>query len=176
MPSTYSEMYVETVLDIGCGSGEEVIPLIYRTAHVIGIDISAELINIANRRLRDSKLEADLREGSAYQTELPDESIDIVFCMSLVHHLDIPTVREEMRRVLGPGGFIVLKEPVRFSRTYNFLGSLLPAQEDVSEYEHPLTKDEFHTLQAGFVTDNLRFFRLPFVPVIKQITDSGRAA
>lgn len=156
------------MLDLGCGSGEEIVPLAQRGAHVIGIDISPELIRIAERRLQAASVSAVVRVGSAYETGLDDASVDVVFCMSLIHHLDLPRVKAEMLRVLKPGGFIVLKEPVRFSRTYNFLRSLLPAQEDISEYEHPLTKEEFNSFQDGFVADGLRFFRLPIVPLAQR--------
>src|SRR5271154_6088551 len=39
----------KTVLDFGCGAGENVIPLIERGAHVIGMDISPDLIAIAQK-------------------------------------------------------------------------------------------------------------------------------
>jgi SAM-dependent methyltransferase len=162
----------KTVLDFGCGAGEELIPLLNRGASVIGIDISPELIDIAKRRLNDARLSAIIRVGSAYETELPDASVDVIFCMSLIHHLDIPRVKKEMRRILRPSGFIVLKEPIRFNRIYAFLRSLLPAQEDISEYEHPLTKNEFGTFQDGFVVDGLRLFRLPIVPVAQRLFPS----
>ena len=155
----------KTVLDLGCGSGEELIPLIHRGANAIGIDISPELITIARRRLDEAGLSAPVHVGSAYETELSDASVDVVFCMSLIHHLDLPRVKAEMQRVLRPGGFIVLKEPIRFSRTYDFLRRLLPDREDISEYEHPLTRDEFRAFQEGFVVDGLRFFRLPVEPL-----------
>jgi hypothetical protein len=73
-----------------------------------------------------------------------------------------------MRRILRPGGFIILKEPIRFSRNYAFLRSLLPAREDVSKYEHPLTEQEFREAQWGFDSDGLRFFRLPLVPLVQR--------
>jgi SAM-dependent methyltransferase len=153
----------KTVLDFGCGSGDNVMPLLKRGATVIGIDISPELIEIAKARVAAAGMRADLRVGSAYETGLPTGSVDTVFCMSLVHHLDIPTVREEMRRVLAPGGQIVFKEPIRFSRTYSRVRSWLPTFGDVSEHEHPLTRDEFASLTEGFSVQGVRYFRLPFV-------------
>lgn len=164
----------KTVLDLGCGSGETLIPLVRRGAHVIGLDISPDLIEIARKRLEKAGLEATVRVGSAYETELPDASVDVLFCMSLIHHLDIARVREEMRRVLRPSGFVVLKEPVRFSKGYGFLRSLLPSHQDVSEYEHPLTRDEFRTIQEGFEVDGLRYFRLPFVPLVRRVLPGGQ--
>jgi SAM-dependent methyltransferase len=148
--------------------------LLQRGATVIGIDISPELINIAKRRVGDAGLSAIVRVGSAYETELPDASVDVVFCMSLIHHLEIPRVKREMLRVLRPGGFVVLKEPVRFSKTYNFLRSLLPVRdEDISDYERPLTKDEFQSFQEGFAVDGLRFFRLPIEPLFELFLPSA---
>jgi len=130
----------KTVLDLGCGTGENVIPLIERGAHVIGMDISPDLIAIAQKFVRDANLEASLSVGDAYNTGLPDESVDVVFCMALIHHLDIKLVRDEMWRVLRKGGSIILREPVRFSKGYARVRGLLPAKEDISEYEHPLTR------------------------------------
>jgi SAM-dependent methyltransferase len=166
----------KTVFDLGCGSGETIIPLVHRGAQVYGIDISPDLIEIANRRLCDAGLTATVQVGSAYETGLPDNSIDVVFCMSLIHHLDIALVREEMRRILRPGGYIVLKEPIRFSKGYGLLRSLLPSHEDISEYEHPLTQEEFKTFQEGFRVDGLRFFRLPFVPLVRRILPGRQRA
>jgi len=106
--------------------------------------------------------------GSAYDTELPDSSVEVIFCMSLIHHLDLPRARAEMLRVLRPGGLVVLKEPIRFSAGYGVLRSFFPSHEDISEDEHPLTRDEFRTFQEGFDSDGLRFFRLPFVPLVQR--------
>jgi 2-polyprenyl-3-methyl-5-hydroxy-6-metoxy-1,4-benzoquinol methylase len=41
----------KTVLDFGCGSGENLIPLRRRGANVIGIDISPDLIQLAQQRV-----------------------------------------------------------------------------------------------------------------------------
>jgi 2-polyprenyl-6-hydroxyphenyl methylase/3-demethylubiquinone-9 3-methyltransferase len=115
----------KTVFDMGCGSGETIIPLVHRGAQVNGIDISPELIALAQRRLKAADLSANVRVGSAYETGMPDGSVDVVFCIELIHHLDIATVRDEMKRILRPGGYLVLKEPIRFSKGYDLLRSLL---------------------------------------------------
>src|SRR5215472_2664546 len=148
----------KTVLDLGCGHGENIVPLVVRGARVIGIDISPELVAIARQRLRDTSLEATVSVGTAYETGLPDESVDVIFCMSLIHHLDIKIARDEMWRVLRRGGVVILKEPVRFSKTYALLRSLMPAHEDVSEFEHPLTHEELATFIQTFQVDGTRYF------------------
>lgn len=163
----------KTVLDFGCGAGENIVPLAERGAHVIGLDVSPELVDLARRRLDAAGLKADLRVGSAYATGLPDGSVDAIFCISLIHHLDISQVGPEMLRVLAKGGRIILKEPIRFSATYARFRHLLPAQDDISEYEHPLTSVEFANICAPFKPERLRYFRLPFVPLLQRVGARG---
>ncbi|HUO27546.1 MAG TPA: methyltransferase domain-containing protein [Candidatus Aquilonibacter sp.] len=163
------DVHGKRVLDLGCGSGENVVPLLRRGADVLAIDISPELVAAAHTRLEMAGLEAPVWAGTAYDTGLESESIDIVFSMSLLHHLDIPAVREEIRRVLKPGGVLIIKEPVRFSRLYGRIRSWLPDPMDTSTYEHPLTRNELVNVEKGFEVQNLRYFRLPFVPVVERV-------
>jgi ubiquinone/menaquinone biosynthesis C-methylase UbiE len=155
----------KTVLDLGCGSGECLFPLMRRGANVIGMDISPELIELAAKRADAAGIQANLKVGSAYETGLPDGSIDVIFCMSLIHHLDIAKVRNEMLRVMAPAGYIVLKEPIRFSKSYARVRNLLPAYGDISDFEHPLTPAELATMTEPFTVEGLRYFRLPIVPI-----------
>lgn len=158
----------KTVLDLGCGHGENALLLLERGATVAGIDISPELVRLAEQRLAGADGQVKLRVGSAYQTGLPDESVDVVFCIALIHHLEIPKVRDEMWRVLRKGGYVVLSEPVRFSRAYDQLRRMLPSRGNISEFEHPLTRDEFDCLVASFKVEGLRYFRLPIVPLVER--------
>ncbi len=155
----------KTILDLGCGQGENLIPLAHRGGNVIGIDISPELIRLAEARVRSSGVKADLAVGSAYETGLPDESVDIIFCIALIHHLDIARVQAEMRRILKRDGFVVLSEPIRFSKLYDRFRKLLRPSQNISESEHPLTGSEFDYMVSGFSAEDLRYFRLPFVPL-----------
>lgn len=160
----------KVVVDFGCGSGENLIPLIRRGAHVIGIDISPDLIDVAKRRVQQAQIVADLRVQSAYETELPDHSVDVIFCIALIHHLEIPRVKQEMARILREDGYIIIQEPIRFSEFYNRLRHMLPAHTNISDYEHPLTAEEFKLLTQDFLSSNTRFFRLPFIPLLSRLS------
>ncbi|MGA9136294.1 MAG: class I SAM-dependent methyltransferase, partial [Candidatus Sulfotelmatobacter sp.] len=140
----------KTVLDFGCGAGENIVPLVERGARVIGIDISPELVNLARRRLALAGLDAKVQVGSAYDTGLPDGAVDVILCIALIHHLDIERVRREMRRILAKDGKIILQEPIRFSRSYAYLRGFLPVRGDNSEYEHPLIPSEFAAINESF--------------------------
>jgi len=94
-----------------------------RGARVIGIDISPELIALARQRLALVKLEATVQVGSAYDTGLPDACVDVIFCIALVHHLDIERVRKELRASLrstdGASGLFLLPRAMQRARSLN---------------------------------------------------------
>jgi SAM-dependent methyltransferase len=160
------DIHDRVVLDLGCGSGEEAIPLRQRGAHVIGIDISPDLISLAQQRVQRYGLQADLRVGSAYNTELPDKSVDVIFCMALLHHLEIVRAKNEMLRILKPTGLIIVQEPIRLSWSMKQLRRLFPKGEDVSDGEYPLNSQQLHELVDGLQLLVSRNFRTPLVPVL----------
>jgi SAM-dependent methyltransferase len=167
----------KTVLDIGCGSGENLAPLLARGARVIAVDLSQELLDLARKRLAISKLklEPQFIVASAYDVPLPDASVDAIFCASLLHHLNVSRAMAEMKRLLKPQGVAVVKEPVRFSKAFGALRSLFSEQEDVSEDEHPLTRAEFAQLKHGWIVSGERAFRLPMIALAIRVLGEQRA-
>ena len=164
------DVHDKLVVDLGCGSGEEVVPLRQRGARVIGIDISPDLIAVANERLRRYGVHAEVRVASAYDTGLSDESVDVVFCMSLLHHLELDRAKSEIRRILKPNGLFIFKEPIRLSWTMKQLRALFPSGDaDVSEFEYPLNGKQLNALLDGFQLVASRSFRTPFVPLLTRM-------
>ena len=81
----------QRVLDLGCGTGENLISLVKRGARVVAMDISTDLVDRARRRLQNYGIDetgANLQAASAYDTGLPPDSVDVVFSIALLHHLD----------------------------------------------------------------------------------------
>ena len=165
------------IVDFGCGSGANTVLLADRGAHVWGVDISEDLIRLAQRRL-----EANGRAGaaqfivtSAHDLPFPDASIDVVFGIAILHHLDLQLVSREVHRILRPGGRAIFQEPVRNSRLIRFVRALIPYRApDVSPFERPLTDGELEAFAAPFSSMRLRPFLLPHVqlasvlPVVKD--------
>jgi ubiquinone/menaquinone biosynthesis C-methylase UbiE len=156
------------IVDFGCGSGANSVLLANRGAHVWGIDISEDLLHLAQRRLSVSGREggATFIAGSAHDMPFPDNSIDVVFGIAILHHLDLDLVSREVRRVLKPGGRAIFQEPVRNSAVVRFLRSLVPYRApDISPYERPLTDQELERFATGFQKCSVRAFALPHVQV-----------
>lgn len=161
------DVHALAVLDLGCGSGQNLVALAKRGANVLGIDISPHLIQLARQRLNDAGAVASLSVATAYDTGIPDESVDIVFAIAVLHHLELSVVREEIRRILRKDGRFIFSEPIRFSKTLNRIRTLQPARDEISSYEHPLNEAELAIVTEGFTVITERSFRLPFVPLLR---------
>ncbi len=162
----------KTVLDYGCGSGENTLLLAKRGAKTIGLDISNALIGVARRRLRINGVTDDVQfvVSSGSQLPLRDESVDVVFGIAILHHLDLNLAALEVSRVLKPGGRAIFQEPVRNSRFLGFVRNLIPyRQEDISPFEHPLKNTELDTIGSHFRDYRRKYFKLPHLKAIQLL-------
>jgi ubiquinone/menaquinone biosynthesis C-methylase UbiE len=108
------------VLEIGLGEGAESESLIRRGARWSGIDLTAESIDRVGTRLALRQLpHEELRQGSVLELPFPDDSFDMVFSHGVLHHVpDIKQAQSEIRRVLRPGGELVIMMYARWSLNY----------------------------------------------------------
>ncbi|HEX5834049.1 MAG TPA: class I SAM-dependent methyltransferase [Pyrinomonadaceae bacterium] len=140
----------KTILEYGCGNGENTVVLANRGAKIIALDISAELLAIARKRLEANGChDVDLLIGSAHDLPLADESVDIIFGMAILHHLDLHLASHEVLRVLKKGGRGIFEEPTRNSKLVRTVRRLFPQRADVSEFERPLTNQEMREFAAA---------------------------
>ncbi|MDR2893610.1 MAG: metalloregulator ArsR/SmtB family transcription factor [Deltaproteobacteria bacterium] len=101
----------ETAVDLGCGTGLMLEQLMRRAQNVVGVDGSASMLELARRRFVECAERVSLRIGDLEHLPLRDGEADFV-CVNLVlHHLSHPrNVLEEGKRVLKPGGVLVLSD------------------------------------------------------------------
>ena len=103
-------------LDVGCGVGLYALWLgeaVGPGGRVIGIEPTAERVEVARElvggRLAPDRLE--LREGDGTKLDMPAAGFDWVWCGDVLHHiLDTDAALSEFRRVVRPGGRIIIKE------------------------------------------------------------------
>ena len=95
------------ILDAGCGSGPLAAALHAKGARVTGFDVSTAMVALARQRLGD---DADLHVADlAVPLPFADAEFDDVVCSLVLHYLeDWDRPLAELRRVLKPGGRLIL--------------------------------------------------------------------
>lgn len=103
------------VLEVAIGTGLN-IPFYDPDVDLTGVDLSTRMLEAARQRAADLDRDVDLREGDAHNLDFDDESFDTVVCtFSLCNIPDPRLALTEMRRVLRPGGRLVLVDHIRSS-------------------------------------------------------------
>jgi len=103
------------VLEVAVGTGRN-FAFYPDGVRLIGIDLSPAMLAIARARARRLGLDVELLEGDAQALAFPDASFDTVVCtLSLCNIPDPRQAIAEMKRVLRPGGRLLLLDHVRSS-------------------------------------------------------------
>jgi ubiquinone/menaquinone biosynthesis C-methylase UbiE len=94
-------------LDLGCGLGAALERAVATGARVAGIDPSPSMVDRAAERVP----QADVRLGSAESNPFADDEFTAALSASTFHHwADAATGLQETRRVLAPGGRLLVVE------------------------------------------------------------------
>jgi SAM-dependent methyltransferase len=94
------------VLDAGCGSGRNMLELA-RYGEVAGVELSATSAALARERGVGV-----IVEGSVLEMPFAADSFDLAVCLDVIEHLeDDRAALRELRRVLAPGGALLVTVP-----------------------------------------------------------------
>ena len=101
-----------TAVEIGSGLGRIALALADRFDEVIGVDISAEMIERARELVSDERVSFQVGSGSSLQP-IADGSANFVLSFTVFQHIPVPEVIEgyivEAGRVLQPGGLLAFQ-------------------------------------------------------------------
>jgi len=154
------------ILDVGCGTGANLL-MLSQFGDAEGVDISEDALAFCRERGL-----ANVKLGAAEKLPYDDGTFDLVTALDVVEHLDDDlSGLSEMRRVLRPGGRVLLFVP-----TFMFLWGV---QDDVSNHRRRYRLPELRRVleQAGFEVErttyaNITFF-LPILLVRKLMRATG---
>jgi SAM-dependent methyltransferase len=123
----FIDIKANLILDVGTGEGG-FIPVLLKTfpgAAITGIDPNADSLMTARQIFQD----IEFHEMGAEKLLFSDNTFDVVSISMVLHHLPkIKKALKEIRRVVKPGGYIIINEPIS--------DRLNPAQEVQKMYHH----------------------------------------
>ena len=142
-----SRCHPETVLDIGCGTGDLVIAFQRLSVNAMGLDINKRALLFASR-LGSGFQCADIEKS----WPIKDNTVDILTALEVLEHLHNPShFIAEARRILRPGGFVFITTPSPIpmvSPALHFILQRDKCEEHISEHNKLWWTQQFR--RGGF--------------------------
>lgn len=138
----------KAVLDIACGEGYGSAMLAAVAASVIGVDISQEAVAHASQKYADVT-GLQFRHGDAASIPVETDSVDVVISFETIeHHEKHQEMIDEIRRVLRPGGILIISSPNRvvYSEQAGYHNEFHVKELDFAEFD-ALLKTRFPSVR-----------------------------
>jgi ubiquinone/menaquinone biosynthesis C-methylase UbiE len=162
------------VLEVAIGTGRN-LPFYPTGTQLTGVDLSAAMLVVARDRAREVGREVQLRQADAQALPFPDASFDTVVCtLGLCAIPDDRAAIGEMRRVLRPGGRLLLLDHVAGSRRVVRAVQRLLDQVTVRLASEHFTRRPLALLaESGFVIEESERFKAGIVERLVAIKPAG---
>jgi len=150
------------ILEVGAGTGLN-LPHYERATRVIAVEPDASMARQLHKRAPAAAVPVEIVSGSAEALPFPDGSFDTVVITFVLCSVEDPAVAlAEVRRVLRPGGRLVLFEHVRGeARLARWQERLTPLHRKVAGNCHLNRETKAAVTAAGFDTTDLHTTRIP---------------
>jgi len=150
-------------LDLGCGTGRFTSAIAdWFDTDVVGIDPAAEMLGVAQSRRVHERVTYLL--GRAEYLPLRDSAFDFAWLSTVIHHFDLILVVPELRRILRPGGSVLIR-------------SWFPGRGDVTHFRYfPRARqiaETFPTIDATEQAFASAGFRVEALESVAQVSAPG---
>ncbi len=142
----------QSVLDVGCGVGNDTSRFARGGALVTGIDLAPHSVDLAKRNFAQRGLKGDFLVMNGERMDFPSNHFDVVYCHTVLHFTPNPErMIAEIHRVLKPGGEAILMTVNRRS-WLRFLQIVAKVEVDYLDAPvfHTYTIAEFRRLLGVF--------------------------
>jgi SAM-dependent methyltransferase len=144
------------ILDVGCGTGANLL-MLSKYGDAEGVDVSEDALAFCRERGLDK-----VKLGAGEELPYEDGTFDLVTAFDVVEHMDDDLAGlKEMRRVLRPGGHVLLFVPA-----FMFLWGV---QDDVSNHRRRYRLSELRRVleEAGFEIERTTYANITFfLPIL----------
>lgn len=166
----------KSILVLCCAGGDVAFLLGKRmkSGHIIGLELSEELLETAQRSAKEKGLEGivEFRKAKRAHIPLPDGMLDALVSEFIIFPTPLPTEmgQQEMTRVLKPGGKIVLTDVIITKPAPQKLRTEL--QTIGLDYLCDGTIDDFRDWMKEAGLTDIEF--IDFTPVVKEVWKQRR--
>ncbi|MEB3182505.1 MAG: methyltransferase domain-containing protein [Nostocaceae cyanobacterium] len=139
----------KSVLDIASGEGYGCALLARVAESVVGVDISSEAVDYAAQEYGNYN-NLKFMVGSCEAVPLPDQSVDVVTSFETIeHHGKHEEMMLEIKRVLKPGGILIISSPNRL--TYS----------DLPNYSNPFhVKELYYDELVSLLNSQFKYMKI----------------
>jgi len=144
------------ILEYGCGSNEDSDFQNNDTLNYYAIDISLEAIVSSEAKAIERGFKVKFIQCDAEKTPFEDSFFELIYGSGILHHLNIKSSLDELRRISGLNGSCVFFEPLGHNPLINFFRFITPNQRSLDE--HPLRDSDFKLMSEYFHKVNIKYF------------------
>jgi ubiquinone/menaquinone biosynthesis C-methylase UbiE len=133
-----SEYRNGTLLEVGCGLGQDLAKFAGRGLAVTAMDLAQSVASMASKHLAAYGLRGSILQGDAQALSFPDNTFDVVYSCGVFQHIpNIQHAVDEVFRVLRNGGTAVIVVYYRYS-WLNFLSILSRMNIEFEDEDPPI--------------------------------------
>ena len=146
-----------SVLEIGCGLGNDLSRFAKQGSKVTGIDLTSRSVELCRANFEQRELDGEFMRMNGEQLEFADNRFDFVYCHTVLQFTPDPNkLVSEIRRVLKPGG-VALIMALNKNSWLMLMHRLFKVEIDYldSPVYHLFSRLEFEQLLYGFNTFNI---------------------
>jgi len=150
-------------LDYACGNGASAIAAAKAGASLaIGLDISPVSVQNAAADAAAAGVgdTCVFIQADAENTKLPDNSVDLVMCNGMLHHLDLSYAFPELRRILAPRGRLLAVEALDYNPLIKLYRMLTPQMRTEWEKAHILSLKDIRFARRFFDIGDVRYWHI----------------
>lgn len=181
----YGDLTGKRVLDLGCGRGNTLmIEMAQQAEEYLAIDISAEGIAAARRRLDEHGLTDARAEVVDFLSPDFTEKFDVIYAYAVLHHFRyFDAFLEKLSSHLNDGGILIGYDPLNTHPVLRLMRAAYRPFQDDADWEFPFTRETFGIIENHFSIDHMqgilgrsKWHLLPYIVSRKAGTKSGRRA
>lgn len=155
-----------TVLDIGCGFGNNLLPFLFKGYKCYGTEVSDDITSIAKAALRKRGYKAIIRVGNNRNIPFTSNMFDIVISSGVIHYevskKNIDKTLSEYCRVLKPKGAL-------FISTTGSSHDLFKKSKKIASHRYKIMDYDFRNSQTFFFFESEKYLQQILKPYFKII-------